>query len=376
VSTARALDDGSWEAILVGLPAEREGWLEVIQEGAVVESATVTTGAIDSRIPVPDVITGESEGYFLTSVLGDSVYYPVIFDGEGNLVWWHVFDGEREWYTSRLWLSADGSRFYYNIYNIDPDEPDSFSGVVSLRPDGSDIELISLPNNHHDFWLHDDGAIAYPHYNTREIEGVKVIGDELVRWNPDGSEDILWSSWETLNQDRIGSSDNPNGIFWTMANSLEYSESTASYVLGLRNQNSLIQIMEDGGLGWTLGGPVSDFSVEEPFSFQHNFELTGDEILLFDNNSDDRESESSRLMRIRLDEKTSTSDLEWVFIPTPGLYTAYFGDVVNFPGGIASSWGTGGLIRVNSDGGPDLFSIEYTSPVSVAFLRWEEALVK
>lgn len=374
LATAQLQEDGRHEAILVGLPGEQTGWLEVIQDGAVVAEETVTTGAVDAQIPTPDIVSGSAEGYFLVGVQGSSVYHPVIFDGQGNVVWWHIYDGDREWYTSRVWLSDDGQRLVYNAYHINPGDPDGFAGLISVRPDGTEQVLTPLINSHHDFWLHSDGTVAFPRYDQREKLGEQVIGDELVVRGPDGTESVLWSAWDALKLTEDDLTDNPEGTFWTMANNLEYAPEDDAYVVSLRNRNSLIKVTAGGELLWTLGGAESDFTMNERFAGQHGFELESGEILLFDNNSDDRDT--SRLLRLSVDEQAATALTDWVHTPDPVMYSAYFGDVLEFSGGIAATWGTGSILQVIDETGAETFRVQFDPPISLGFLQWEESLVR
>jgi hypothetical protein len=372
-TAAYQTDDGRWEAILVGIPAEREGWVKVVQGGEIVGAANVTTGEIDSRIPLPNIKEGSSEGFFMTSVLGSTEYYPVIFDGNGNLVWWHVFDGDREWYTSRVWLSHDGRRVFYNVYNTAPQQTENFSGVVSMKLDGTDIQLIELPSNHHDFWLHeDDSTISYLRYSPQKVFGETVIGDELVVWTEESDSTMLWSGWDNIALTQSDLSENPEGSFWTMANAMEYDEANDAYVLGLRNRKALVKIDGSGEQQWLLGSAQSDFAISDQFAYQHGFEILDGEILLFDNNSDDQDS--SQLYRYELNEQSMTAELTWQYRPTPLQYTPYFGDIVSFSGGIASTWGTAGTLRVIDDSGEETFQVAYDPPTSIGFLRWADRI--
>ena len=337
------LDDGTWSAVVVGIPAETTGWYAVAHGEASSEGFPITTGGL-AGFPAPVEVSGDLEGYTLTTFLarGEAKMQPVVFNGQGELVWWHTYNEDREWFSSRVRLSADKQSIYYNTYHITLSEPLSFAGIIKVSLDGTAVETIPLPENHHDFLLHEDETIAYIKFDRREVDGTLVAGDAIVERAPDGTETTIWSTWDDLIWDGKGV-ERKEGIFWTMANNLEYNADQDAYILGSRDRNAILHIdRSTGATNWILGSTTATLTQTDIFIGQHGFHLDGDDLLVFDNLG---VPGRSRVIRYTIESETATTT--WLHENMPVMLTEYFGDVLPLSGDrMLVAWGQGGRLSV------------------------------
>lgn len=338
-----ALADGTWEAVVVGIPAETTGWYTVEHGETASEALPITTGGL-SGFPEPVEISGDLEGYTLTAflALGDAKMLPVILNGQGELVWWHTYDGDREWFSSRTRLSADRRSIYYNAYHITLSEPMSFAGIVKVSLDGETVETIPLPENHHDFLIHEDETIAYIKFDRREVDGMTVAGDAIVERAPDGTETTIWSTWDSLTWDGKGA-ERKDGMFWTLSNNLEYDADRDAYLIGSRDRDTILHIdRSTGTTTWILGGDEATLTQTDAFLGQHGFHLDGDDLLVFDNRG---APGRSRVIRYTLDSEAATTT--WIHENEPLMLTEYFGDVLPLDDDrMLVAWGRAGRLSV------------------------------
>ncbi|MFT5679393.1 MAG: hypothetical protein ACI8RZ_000297 [Myxococcota bacterium] len=335
--------DGTWQALVIGLPEETTGWFAVGHGEKWSSDQVITTGE-GSDFPAPLEVSGDLEGYTLTTFLGlgEAKMLPVILNGQGELVWWHTYDGDREWFSSRTRLSADKQSVYYNVYHITLSAPQSFAGLVKVSLDGATVETIDLPENHHDFLIHEDGTIAYIQFDRREIDGEIIAGDAIVERAPDGTEVTIWSTWDHLTWDGKGA-EREGGKFWTLSNNLEYDADNDAYLLGSRDRNTIFHIDRSTGVSnWVLGGLDGTLTQDVFFLGQHGFQQDGDELLVFDNRG---AVGTSRIIRYTLATKSATT--AWTHEHDPSVFTEYFGDVMTLSDDrLLIAWGRAGRLSV------------------------------
>ena len=85
---ATAQDDGSWHAVLVGVPADASGWLQVGLGEQLDETIhTYQTGSAPEWLQTEFTGTGEVEGFYALAVMGEA-RGAVIVTTEGRPVWW------------------------------------------------------------------------------------------------------------------------------------------------------------------------------------------------------------------------------------------------------------------------------------------------
>lgn len=370
-----ALSDGVWQAVLVGIPADTTGWFSIGHGETWSEPESITTGTT-TVLPAPVEVSGDLAGFTLTTFMapGSGKLHPVILNGQGEAIWWHTYDGDREGFSSRTVLAKDGQSIYYNVFHITLSEPRSFAGIVRASLDGETVETIDLPENHHDFLIHDDGTIATMVFDRREVDGQNVAGDAIVEVAPDGTQVEIWNAWDHLKWDSSGTNTG-GGTFWTLANSLEYDPDRDQYLMSARDRDSIIAIdRSTGTTAWILGGPDGTLATTDSFVGQHGFARDGDGLLVFDNRG---AGDESRIIRYVIDAEAGTATTDWVHLNDPSLFTEFFGDVVPQPdGSLLLAWGLAGRLSV-LDSERNTTSVRaWTNGSEFGFATQESAIVR
>jgi len=376
--SADPLGDGRWEAVLVGVPPETEAWYQ-LADGESVESELrgYTTGPgpdwwPDAREPV-----GEGDDGFvaLGLRLNADDFYSVIVNAVGEPVWWMENQGAAGERSSRVALSLDRKSVLWNTFHIkEPDGPrDGGFFVASL--DGEQVDFVSAPMAHHDFWQHDDGTLTYPAYEFREVDGRDIGGDLLVERAPDGSERTLWSSWDTHDFVQGESREDPIG-FYTIANQVFFDDAADAYWLSVRNVDAILKFDRSSGeLLWQLGGDDGDFQLDSPFAGQHGFEVLGGELLVHDNSAKD--TLQTRIARYDLDEQEMTAELLASYTYDDDYYTAALGDALALDNGnILAVWSAAAEIQELAPDGTVVRSFGWDGPVHLGFAHHYDSLVR
>jgi arylsulfate sulfotransferase len=127
----------------------------------------------------------------------------------------------------------------------------SFQTLVSLHHD-----ILKLPNGHLIL------LASYDKTFTDEPGFTTVTGDALIDWDPQQNSAVwTWSTFDhiPLTHDPVSNTD------WTHSNGLAYSPDDGNLILSMRNQNWIIKINYQDGVGdgtilWHLG-PGGDFTL-------------------------------------------------------------------------------------------------------------------
>lgn len=346
-ATATQLEDGTWEALLVGFPPESEARFEV-HHGALRQAGSATTGAAPSWVPLAPDTTGEGQaGFLATGFRSSEGRGALILDRQGQPVWW--FDAlawGADTYVSRALLSPERDAVWFNTIELRhaPDDADVSLGVVRVSLDGSEVSHLPLHELHHDFYLHEDGRIAWLSLAEAEVDGTEVELDALRRWSPDGSEELLYVPDDIVTLDTLEP--------WL--NTIEHDAEADEYWVGAKSLSAFFRIDAATGEGLDLiGGPRSDWQIDEPTVDQHGFDLLGDgEILVFDNG--DIGDADSRPARYRLDTEARVAERVWDYAAEPALYTNFMGDALDLGDGrVLAIWTWEGVVhQIEPDGSP------------------------
>jgi arylsulfate sulfotransferase len=140
----------------------------------------------------------------------------------------------------------------------------SLAGVASFKIASFHHDILALPNGHYillcDYSKTFTGTPGLP-------DGTVVAGDALVDWDPQRGAVWTWSTFDHLDPTRI-----PYGIAngvadWTHSNAIIASPSDGNLILSMRNQNWIIKINYQNGIG--------DGSILWHFGYQGDFTLPG-----------------------------------------------------------------------------------------------------
>lgn len=364
-------EDGLYRATLVGFPRQSVASFRVRHGEEVAEAQSIMTGEGAAWLPRDPDVTGEgAEGFVVTGFRGEDGRGALILDRLGRIVWWHDLSAYgADAYTSRATLSPDKDAVWYSIIKLRTAgaDADAALGIVRVSLDGTEVEHRGMEGHHHDFWLHDDGRVAFLSTEL-EDEGTEDAWsfDDLKVLAPDGSTGQLWSTSATQ----------PAGDTAAWLNHIEYVAETDTYWIGAKSKNALYVV--DASSGETLHtiGHTAEASVtvDEPFYEQHGFDVIGDELLLFDNGVPSRSD--SRALRFSLDLEAGTATTLWEHSADPPLYTPMLGDALQLPEGrVLLNWTSQSHVAQVTPDGEVLSTWDYDDFEMLTFMRFEEALV-
>lgn len=378
LAPAVQLDDGSYEALLVGNKARSE----IVYRPVILcqddtysgRERTVTTGALPARLPqiwtTVDEASRSHTGYLVTSIL-NSPATVVILDADGDVVWWHEVGDmdDEDLTTNRAWLARDGRSVVYRL----EDQYGPPMGLVRVGLDSIELDFRADGMAHHDFVELPDGTIATLRHDTREVDGGDVVGDQLVELTPDGDEIPLWTVWDhaTLGQD-----DDPTD--WTHANAVDYDPDRDTYWLGLRNIHTIFEIdRATGDVLRRLGGSDSDVTppdgADSLWQYQHQFDMSGGAIRVFDNGAP--EQLHSRAVAYQIDGATGQAEEIWSHHNDPPIYNPVLGDVRELPNGnMLVTWAVQGQIDEITPEGELVWRLNVALGGALGYTSWVPTL--
>ncbi|MCB9779688.1 MAG: aryl-sulfate sulfotransferase [Alphaproteobacteria bacterium] len=340
------------QAVLVGLPASTDFELRAVAAGGESEPLALTSGNLPQTMPQ---LSGGGEGndqYAFIPAIGSSTA-ALILSPQGEIVWYHTESRELDVYRVRP--SVDGTGVWYSAASVSGD-PAADSELVHVSWDGSQIDTVPIPLLAHDFVEHPDGTLATIVVEYRDHGGEELRGDKLVEVAPDGTQTTIWSAWDCFDPDTAPGDEPVLG--WTFANALDLSPDGTEYHLGIRNFSSILRIdRATGACLEVIGGFAADAPGDadvirvddDEFEHQHQFELVGDRLLVFDNEG--LGGQQSRAVEYHLDRDAGTAEPVWEYAPD-GLYSFVLGDVKRMDDGdTLITWSVAGEIdRVTADG--------------------------
>lgn len=360
-------------ALLLGMPADTTVYYQLVHEDAEgtelrSEVFTAETGALPSAFPVMDlrIDTAPLESWIVSGITG-AAWAPVIFDGLGRPVWYHLETRGYNVYRTRL--SRDRRAVLYNAVGVGDIDLIRTSEIVRVGLDGTVEASYTIPFMTHDFVELPNGDLVAIAYDVREVDGVEIRGDQLVRVDIETGENrTLFSTWDHWDPSTHGYDDGDDT--WTHANALDYDEDEDCFYLSVRDLGSVVKLdARTGELLWGLSGDANDFTFTEGegWEIQHQFERVGDRFLVFDNGDADRAA--SYVQEYTLDEEARTAELTFFHEPQPRLFVWALGDVDPIDpedpeSDLLITWATAGLYhRVDRTGA---LTWELASPLSYA----------
>jgi hypothetical protein len=347
----RATPDSSGTShrhVVFGLADDTTHELAVVVDGEDATTVSVRTRAAPDSVPSFTLERGTWHGWAVASYqdLAASVAGIVVVNERGERVWWHeiVAAEDSEYATTALW---DGGSIWFNAV--------SYRGAAIRVIDimTGDVEEGWYPNVHHEFALLPDRQLAMLRSTARQVDGETVLGDQLVTGTfGDPEPRIVWDAWDTLEPERHAAWDSlEHGKDWTHANGLTFDPTTGRWIVSLYWLKMVLAIDDaSGDIVATLDGD----EVADPFGPQHSPEISGDGILLFDNELIDGRS---RLLDIGWDGTT-----RWSWAPEVEEHALVLGDVDRLADGTTvSSWGPSGMIVALSPDSEEVWRVQAES---------------
>lgn len=350
---------------LLGLKPETEYFFRVTLEDERKSAvSSIVTGSLPVNLPV---LTGgdggENDLFTLVPVLGSTTAVTML-DPDGDIVWYYEDDRDLDFYRARL--SVDGKSIVYNAASVSGDPADN-SELVRVSLDGSESSSVAVPLLAHDFVEHPDGTLGAIVVEYRDFEGSELRGDKIVEVSPDGSQTTVFSVWDCFDPALTAHDEIEHG--WTFANALDYDPEEDAYYLGMRNFGSIVKVDRSSGrCEWVLGtygARAGQCGAERCFTFasgserfwhQHQFEVRGDRVLVFDNDgSTERES---RVLEYELDFDSMVATEVWSYLSDPVVFTFVLGEPARLENGDTFvNWSAAGQIERVSASGESLWKV-------------------
>jgi len=355
-------DGDSFSCALVGLkPADQYAVMAAVDTPVGrFESATETfeTGPLPTTLPGDDFTfeeTAEGHDGFLVTTVNSVDATALILDGQGDIVWWYT---ESDAYSPRAVLSHDRQSVIV-LLGSDMEAPMGTELMTLTRVNmaGTVEDSFEVPGLHHDFTELPDGTLAYIATDSRVVDGlsIPILGDRIVEMSADGDavRDV-WSAWDDFEFDPHKVIDlvepGQTNVDWTHANALDYYPDIDAYGLSLYHFGVIALIdRQTGDLLWQVGRTGSDIALSTPVDFgqsgpQHQFDLVGDSLLVFNNGSPD--DYASVAVEYALDLGALTAEAARVHSSDPPIFCTVWGDASYLPGGNwLVTWSTAGRLE-------------------------------
>ena len=311
-------------------------------------------------IPVgfPEVVLSDEniddDGLVLTHIISSTDNMVVIFDRQGQPVWYTIPES-----TDRILsvsLSEDGRSIWFAQH---PTNYVDTAGIVThMAIDGSFYNTYEIERVHSGAAPLPNGGFGFLKKMDDELEEGILLWDEIWEVDADGVEHRVFSirdhfdvehfcqHWEMFSTDDI---DGQLYIDWTHANSLILSEDGNFWYLMVRHFDGFLKVSrETGEVEWVLGGPYSSFAPTGPgteLSHPHFSTIQDGSALIFDNGSH-YGPPTSRLVQLDFNEDTGeVSRIRDIRAPD-GIFVDQLGDAIWTPEGhMMGSWTTMGLIE-------------------------------
>ena len=366
--------DGEYRAVLFGLKPDNEyqvrALVEVDDQLHASPDILFHTGYQGAMVPGNMSVTRDPErstdGYFITMLLGADVA-TVVLDEDYEPVWWYSVDvGDA--IVLRSQLSRDRQSMLIQGNEV----------LWRVSIDGETAEELPIAS-HHDFLELADGTIAALVYDERLVDGVDVMGDQLVEYSPTGETRAVWSTFDTFEYDPAAPVDFPDAhLGWSHANVLRYDPERDQYAVSVRNFHTIVVLdRETGEKLYRIGGDGTDVTTSsgdyDLFYGQHGFQLLPDGIVVYDNGSPERMS--TMVVEYDLDLDTNLAELRSVYQPDPPLYNVAGGDVIRLESGnTLVTWSFLGRIEEVSADGSIVAQLQMPLGGGFGYVKWVEDL--
>ena len=366
-------EDGSWRAVLVGVPPETAAWLQVGRGGTLDSTVhTYTTGAAPDWLTTTLTGTPTATGFVLTSALGaGGSSSAVILTPAGEPVWWKTLPADIRGILTRVRMDPDQRSVWFNAFSIEPVSANRDTGnLIRVSLDGESLDIFDAhKTTHHDFFIREDGTFVLPRLDDRQYGGKTVRGDALVEIDLEtGAETVLWSSWDDLTPSTQG---HPDG-WWTMLNHVIWDEATDDYVFSMKNISTVARLdRATGELEWVLGGSNATLSADMLPIEQHGLDIGSDgDTYVFDNQGS---GSFSRVIRYEVDTAAKTAEAVWSY---EGDVTAFvMGDVQELPSGnVWIHWSTARRLEEVSPAGEVVARIDLPDLNGVGYITWADQI--
>ncbi|MFT4975567.1 MAG: hypothetical protein ACI8S6_001454 [Myxococcota bacterium] len=362
-----AVGDGDWQQTPPGtqatahrLPVLTAPYADVALrvvaslDGVLRESGTVEVeaGGLPPEAPVLEITiddyTPPEDALLLMSIFGETAYV-VMMEFDGTMRWARphaIGDAESGLGVQQ---SINGG-LLMNAFDIE-DTYNETSELYRVSLLGEVTDRVEMPGAHHFFSETPSGEILWLRYDIREVDGVDIVGDEVMMLPASGGESVSFANlWDILPAPQPDPG--AESWDWTHANWLIYSPIRESYLVSTARENTLIELAPDGSTLQTINGRQSSLTTyhyadtEEAFEYPHgvHWDNGGSDLLMLQ-----RRDAASSAVRYVLDEQSHEISRVWSFGADFGYDAQVLGEVQQLSdGNHLVSWGGIGILQVVS----------------------------
>jgi len=308
------------EELLLGLVPVTESCFVVkaLQDGELfsTEPERFRTENVPAAVEAMEVETIDPSAYDDGFWVGSNPSGPAlvhVINRQGETVWWYM--GSENSVIPQVTLAPNGDGLYFNEFhrNFSIDT----SRVVWVGFDGRVKAEFKTSLGHHSYaWL-PDGRLAYLAIDVRDTEEFgSVVGDAI--WVTDGEEiQEIYSTWDDAHllleeHDQWGSNFYPQGIDWTHANFLSFSEERNSFTVSFAHAEAIVEVDAETGEHLRSVGQAGTHDIEEGLLGRpHAAEWTEEGTLLFFTTPKD--TRESRGVELAFDDQSLQTEVIWSY---------------------------------------------------------------
>ncbi len=347
------------EALLLGLPSNTDSCFRVVATDASFEwpeaHRSIRTGNLPAAIPnlqVPIHAEGEVEDGFFLAASGTSPALVLIFNREGQVVWYQPSD--EGFISPQALLDPESGDIFYNRFSKDFSLDEGTVRRVAM--DGTLVEEVRTPLAHHSFSRLEDGTLSWLAIDVRETSvWGSVVGDVIREVSPEGVDRAIWSTWddwEIRGLDEFQMEFYSQGADWTHGNFLSWDPVRQTYTLSCRNANIIVEFDREGQLLRGVGD-YGDHALDDRdklIQYPHSATWTENGTLLF--TTTPLLGEETWAVELALDESTGTAERVWSWGEGEGLYAKVLGEAFRLANGntVINFGSEGVVVEVTADG--------------------------
>lgn len=314
-------------------------------------------GSLPASLPPLAAYAGPrtQAGMRLAPLLTMNGAFVLMFNDQAEAVWAYPVpeqDAERPTIVFRAHLLPDGTGVAYNTQGLDLDDPGLLHRVAW---GGQSLGTTQVPGGHTDFVLHADGSAASLGWAVQELEGRRILGDQVLRVGTDGSQTVLWDVFDhfepDLSRDYTQYYPSPEDQVedWSHVNSLAFDAATDAYLVTITVPPAVVSIdRETGQQNWVLSPEGGDYDLDRSdlVDLPHSAQLTQGGLLVFNRRDPHDGATCSAAVEMALDEDAGLASLIWDYRGQRCAQVGFLGNAVRQANGnTLVSWSQLGLME-------------------------------
>ena len=286
--------------------------------------------------PCPDPIFIDNRG-------GGGDPFNVIFDNNGNPIWYSKYPDERRDMKVQhnglmSMLARDGGN-HYNVFNTHYQLVTNYWAANGYGVDEHELQV--LPDGTYFLVALQSQTVNMSRYVVGGNTAASVTEQAIQEFSPAGELIMQWRAWEHIDiTDQQQFMDLTSANFdFTHMNAIDV-DTDGNVLLSSRNTSEITKINRNTGeIIWRLGGAHNQFTFpNDPLNGTRNQHairmVTTNDYTIFDNGNLHSPS-MSRGVEYLLNTTNMTATLVWQYPnpPTPSIFSFYMGDVQRLPNG-------------------------------------------